>query len=132
MPRQCKTLACFCLGILGICVLSNSAGGLISVQKRPFSGEKCLTEDELAKAVLSLSGPYSKAQESGQLLRESAKQPGTCRQQIIIAIMKAMDKPHLDISRDQASADLWREGAMLLGDLKAAPALDLLLSHIKM
>ena len=55
-----------------------------------------------------------------------------CRQQIIAAVMTAMDKSNLDISRNQASADLWREGAILLGDLKAVQSLDLLLSHIKM
>ena len=37
--------------------------------------------------------------------------------------MKAMDKPNLDISRDQASFYLWSEGAVLLGDLKAIESL---------
>jgi HEAT repeat protein len=46
--------------------------------------------------------------------------------------MEAMDKPNLDLSRDQASANLWREGALLLGDLKATQSLDFLLSHIRM
>jgi len=109
--------------------LSNSA---ITAEKRPTFGEQCLTEEELSSKVLSLSEPYSKAQETASFLRESARQSRTCRQQIIASVMKAMDKPHLDISRDQASDDLWREGARLLGDLKAAEALDLLLSHITM
>jgi hypothetical protein len=43
-----------------------------------------------------------------------------------------MDKPHVDISRNQVEANLWREGARLLGDLKATESLDLLLSHITM
>jgi hypothetical protein len=46
--------------------------------------------------------------------------------------MEAMDRPNLDISRDQASANLWQEGSKLLGDLKATQSLDLLLSRIKM
>jgi hypothetical protein len=46
--------------------------------------------------------------------------------------MKAMDKPNLDISKDHESDLIWREGAMLLGDLKAKQSLDLLISHITM
>jgi len=38
-------------------------------------------------------------------------------------VMNAMDKPDLDISRDQAHATLWREGAILLGELKAMESL---------
>ena len=39
---------------------------------------------------------------------------------------------HVDISRNQVEANLWREGARLLGDLKASESVDLLLSHITM
>jgi hypothetical protein len=92
----------------------------------------CLTDDQLAQAVISLSSNYNEAQTAQQLLRKKVRESSVCRQRIIAAVMKAMDKPNLDISRDQASADLWREGAVLLGDLKAVESLDLLLSHIKM
>ena len=60
------------------------------------------------------------------------RQSSACRRQIIAAVMTTMDQPNLDISQNQASADLWRQGAILLGDLKAVQSLDFLLSHIKM
>jgi len=94
--------------------------------------QPCLTDDQLAKAVISLSGNYNEAQVAQLLLRKKARKSSGCRQQIITAVMTAMEKPNLDISRNQADADLWREGAILLGDLKAVQSLDLLLSHMKM
>ena len=44
--------------------------------------------------------------------------------------MKAMDRPDLDFTHDKESYYLWLYGAELLGDLKAAEALDLLISHL--
>ena len=92
----------------------------------------CLTDDQMAKAIISLSSNYDEAQVAQELLREKARESLACRQQVTAAVIKAMDKPNLDISRDQASYYLWTEGAVLLGDLKAVESLDLLLSHIKM
>lgn len=116
-----------CLIALIVFEFDTSASGANQKASGP-----CLTDDELAKAVVSLSSNYNEAQVAQQLLREKANESSACRLRIIAAVMKAMDKPNLDISRDQASADLWREGAVLLGDLKAMESLDLLLSHIKM
>jgi hypothetical protein len=99
---------------------------------RPPQAARCLSADQLAEAVNSLSREYGKAQAAQRLLRQSSKRSSACRQQIVAAVMNAMDKPDLDIQRKQADADLWREGAILLGDLKATQSLDLLLSHIKM
>jgi HEAT repeat protein len=130
MRNRVKLLVCFGF-ILVLCNLGSSVG--VGTPKKPIrSRGTCLSEDKLAHAVLSLSADYSKAQEASHLLRESSRRSSTCREKIIAAVMRAMDKPNLDISRDQASADLWREGAILLGDLKAVQALDLLLSHINM
>src|ERR1700752_4168580 len=67
----------------------------------------CLADDQLAKAVISLSSNYNEAQAAQQLLREKARKSSACREQIIAAVMTAMDKPNLDISRNQAHADLW-------------------------
>jgi len=92
----------------------------------------CFADDQLAKAVIALSSNYNEAQDAQLLLRKKARESSECRQQIITAVIKAMDKPNLDISRNQAEADLWREGAILLGDLKAVQSVDLLLSHMKM
>ncbi len=93
---------------------------------------QCVEDPELDRAVLSLSKNYNEAQVAQRLLRKWVRQSSACRQRVITAVMQAMDKPNLDISRDQASADLWREGARLLGDLKATQSLDLLLSRITM
>lgn len=92
----------------------------------------CIEDGKLARAVLSLSREYDEAQVAQRHLRQWAKQSSACRQRVIAAVMEAMDRPNLDISRDQASANLWREGSRLLGDLKATQSLDLLLSRIKM
>ena len=124
-----RTLFVFllCLTALMLFGFDKSASGANQKGWQP-----CLTEDQLAQAVISLSSNYNEAQIAQQLLRKKAKESSTCRQRIIVAVMKAMDKPNLDISRDQASFYLWSEGAVLLGDLKAIESLDLLLSHIKM
>jgi hypothetical protein len=97
-----------------------------------WDNARCLTEDQLRKAVFSLSGDYNQAVAAQRLLRQASKRSVTCRRRIIAAVMNAMNKPNLDIRRDQASAYLWQEGAILLGDLRATQSLDLLLSHITM
>ena len=125
MPRLFILL--FCPIALMLCGFDWSASGVNQEGLR-----SCLTDDQLSKAVISLSSNYNEAQVAQKLLREKARESSACRQQIIAAVMTAMDQPNLDISRNQASADLWREGAILLGDLKAVQSLDLLLSHIKM
>lgn len=128
MRKQLVFFLCFV--VLVFSAIDTSSGRAPQPGKR-VEGH-CLTDDQLAKAVHSLSQAYDEAQEAQTILRRSSKQSSTCRQQIIAAVMKAMDKPGLDISRDQASNYLWREGAVLLGDLKATQSLDLLLSHIEM
>ena len=125
MPRLFIFLFCQMTLMLFGCDCSASGANQKGLQS-------CLTDEQLAKAVISLSGNYNEAQVVQQLFREKARESSACRRQIIAAVMTAMDQPNLDISRNQASADLWREGAILLGDLKAVQSLDLLLSHIKM
>src|SRR2546427_384200 len=44
--------------------------------------------------------------------------------------MSAMDKPDLDFAREPSMYYVWREGASLLGELRASEALDLLISHL--
>lgn len=128
MLRQ--LVLCFCFAVL---VLANVEGSS-QVVSRTAKGVavQCLTDDQLAKAVISLSREYDTAQAAQRLLRQTSKRSSACRQQVVAAVMNVMDKPDLDISRDQAHANLWREGAVLLGELKATESLDLLLSHIKM
>lgn len=128
MRRQLVFVLCFAVLVLSAIDISS---GRVTEPGKAIAAH-CLTADQLAKAVHSLSQSYNDAREGQRLLRQSSRRSSTCRQQIIAAVMKAMDKPGLDISRDQASNRLWREGAVLLGDLKATQSLDLLLSHIRM
>ena len=128
MQRQLLFFLFFAM--LTLSNVDSSAGRSGGPNKRLV--RQCVSDDELAKAVVSLSREYPEAQVAQRLLRRSAKRSSACRRQVVAAVMEAMNKPNLDISRDQAAARLWREGAVLLGDLKATQALDLLLSHIKM
>ena len=119
-----------CLAMLMMSVIDTSPGRATLGGNRVIA--RCFTDDELTKAVISLSREYDEAQAAQRLLQQSSKRSLACRRRIVAAVMDAMDKANLDISRDQASANLWREGAVLLGELKATESLDLLLSHIKM
>ena len=109
MPRVFVFL--FCLIALMLFGFVRSASGVNQKGLR-----SCLTDDQLAKAVISLSSNYNEAQVAQQLLRKKARESSACRRQIIAAVMTAMDQPNLDISQNQASADLWRQGAILLVD----------------
>ena len=91
---------------------------------------ECADSDELTNALKGLAGSYDDAQKARVTLRAAAIKSPKCKAKIVSLIMKAMDKPDLDLRRDQASYYLWREGSTLLGELKAAEALDLLISHI--
>jgi hypothetical protein len=119
-----------CLAVLMMSVIDTSSGRATLRGNRVIA--RCFTDDELTKALISLSREYDEAQAAQRLLQQSSKRSLACRRRIVAAVMDAMDKPDLDISRDQATANLWREGALLLGELKATESLDLLLSHIKM
>ena len=119
-----------CLAMLVMSVINTSSSRATVHGNQVIA--RCFTDDELTKTVISLSREYDEAQAAQRLLQQSSKRSLACRRRIVAAVMDAMDKPDLDISRDQASANLWREGAVLLGKLKATESLDLLLSHIKM
>jgi len=120
------------LTIFAVVALNNSVSAK-SVQGNGSTGSRsCLSDRALSNAVLSLSKDYDEAQNAGRQLRNFSKRSERCRQQVISAVMKAMDKPNLDITKDHESNLIWREGAVLLGDLKARQALDLLISHITM
>ena len=93
---------------------------------------ECLAPDVLTNTLTQLSGSYDEAQKARATFLRAADKSAQCKQQIVSSIMKAMDRPGLDIARDQASYYLWREGSELLGELKASEALDLLISHMGM
>ena len=128
MKRQCVFVLCFAMLMPSD---FDSSSGHATLRTKDVTS-RCLTEDQLAKAVISLSRDYNEAGVAQRLLRQSSSRSSVCRKRVIAAVMNAMDRSDLDIRRYQAHANLWREGAVLLGDLKASQALDLLLSHIKM
>jgi len=103
---------------------------LLSSATLAHQSTECGDSDKLTNAVKELGGSYDDGQKGRVTLLEAAAKSRKCKKQIVSLIMKAMDKPDLDLSRDQASYYLWREGSTLLGELKATEALDLLISHI--
>jgi hypothetical protein len=127
---QKRLILLLCLAMLMLAYSTRSLEGAVRPTKEVVA--RCLTDDQLAKAVVSLSQQYPEAQAAQRLLRQASRRSSLCRRQIVAAVMRAMDRPDLDISRKQADANLWREGATLLGDLRATESLDLLLAHIKM
>jgi len=124
-----KALTLACIGLALVSLNSSRHPGGDGGGSTPA---KCLSQVDVDKAVVSLSQQYDEAQLAQNALRETSRVSSQCRKRVVAAVMKAMDKPNVDISRDQAEANLWREGARLLGDLKATESLDLLLSHITM
>jgi len=97
------------------------------------SSMSCLADREISNSVRMLaSGKSSKVGSARALLLNASKQSSGCRNKIVEALMKAMDKPNLDFNRDTDSYYLWRNGGDLLGDLKATEALDLLISHLNL
>jgi hypothetical protein len=72
--------------------------------------------------------------EGGQAYRSlvSAAQdsPG-CRKEVINELIRAMNKPDVDLEADRPSFFLWKNGAQLLADLKAVEGLDMLIDHLK-
>ena len=95
------------------------------------SGKRCLTEDQVSDAIRKLSGQIQVDQARATFLT-TARRSSNCRRHVIAAIMNAMDKPNLDIRYNQTDGDLWYEGSILLGDMKAVEALDLLIKHLYM
>ena len=92
----------------------------------------CGPGDSLSATVRKIASPLSDSeldQVKGVLFSNAKKSP-RCRQQVITAVMKAMDQPDLDLLRSQGSYDTWTYGAQILGELKAVEALDLLIAHL--
>jgi|GEM_PF-1407135 len=91
----------------------------------------CLAEGDVSNALQKLStGSQSEVNQTQELLLKKSSMSPKCREQIVSALIRAMDKPNLDFQHDRASFYLWRFGSELLGDLKAVEALDLLISHL--
>ena len=95
------------------------------------TGMTCPSDREIAHAIRKLaSGKSAEIASARTTFLKASSQSSACRTEIIEALIKAMDRPNLDFNRDTDSYYLWRFGADLLGDLRAAEALDLLISHL--
>jgi hypothetical protein len=118
-------------------VLSANAMERVGMPREPALSQfetnaysKCFSGSDIADSIRKLGGSYFEANDAKRVLLNTSKESPECRSQIITAVVAAMHKSNLDIAKDQASADLWRYGSQLLGEMKAAEALDFLISHL--
>ncbi len=91
----------------------------------------CVSAEDVSNALKMFTSENVSAIDQAQawLLSKSGESE-QCRAEVIAALMKAMDRPHLDFTHDKDSYYLWLYGAEVLGELKASEALDLLVSHL--
>lgn len=75
-------------------------------------------------------GRYEDQQKAVARLKADAGQSATCRKQVIATVMSAMDQPNVDLTGGTPQFFLWHYGALLLGELKATEALDLLIANL--
>ena len=94
------------------------------------NSESCMSERDLAESLAALTSPSSKQVTHRETLLRYARKSPTCRAQVIAALMKAMDKPGLNLERDQSAFFLWHYGGEVLGALRASEALDLLIANL--
>jgi len=87
--------------------------------------------DDIRSAVELLSSGESEQIEKARIvLLRHAKKSSAERNDVINALMERMDNPEIDFEKDIATYYVWREGSLLLGELRATQALDLLVSHL--
>src|SRR6266404_2355050 len=109
----------FCVG-LSICILgcvSPESGRAHSVESTGFAANRVSTiskgngECEITNDVQILSGANRvKVTEATERLITMANASQNCRQQIISALVKGMDKPNLDFKTDYDAFLFWRNG----------------------
>ena len=127
-------------GCLSICIvgcLVSESGPPRSIESPAFSANResansnVSGECKIESDIQTLSGASrAKISETKDRLINLANASENCRQRIIGALMKSMDKPNLDFSTDNDAFLLWRNGGDVLGTLKAVKSVDLLISHI--
>jgi hypothetical protein len=87
--------------------------------------------DDIKSALHNLfTGEFSQVEQARPRLLKYAKESQACRQAVVHSVMKNMDIPNLKFEGELANYLIWREGAILLGELQATEALDLLISHL--
>lgn len=128
--RSRVTALCVILVVLTVLLVCRSSPGL-AVEPSTYGAElkSCMVKPEIERTVQEFSSKqrFRELEEARTRLMNSAKLSTTCREAVIGAVMKAMDKPQLDIYRD---FNLWRYGSHLLGDLNATESLDLLIRNL--
>ena len=131
MKTQSRVLTlCIMFAVcIGLPVCGNCPRASVELFARGAELKSCMTKPELELAVreLSLKQTYRELETARLRLINNAKLSTKCKAEVIGAIIKAMDKPQLDVYRD---FHLWRYGAELLGELKATEGLDLLIRHL--
>jgi hypothetical protein len=92
----------------------------------------CLPKQDVLDILRKVSSARSEpeAAKSRELLFKEARRSVRCRKELVATVVSAMNHSASNVGRDPDSFYLWRDGAELLGDLKAAEALDLLISHL--
>ena len=111
-----------------------AVGFSVSPQVPAKLSSRCLGDEEVLRRLESIStGQTLSEQLSAQSqLVANAKKSSECRTRVITALVKAMDKPALDLQNDRPSFYLWHYGGEILASLKAAEALDLLIEHFEL
>ena len=109
---------------------SHLSGAIESPHKKTGQSS-CATKQELRVIVQEFSSKrnYAEMERTNVRLEENATISAKCREEVIGALIEAMDKPKIDLLQD---FHLWRYGAALLGKLKATESLDLLISHLNL
>src|SRR5205807_5512100 len=92
----------------------------------------CLSREDIQNAldVMAHGVSQNQAEQARLLLIKESTRSAQCKERVIRVVMSAMDKPDLDFTREPSMYYVWREGASLLGELRASEALDLLISHL--
>lgn len=93
----------------------------------------CLPESQLSDVFQRLTFGKSQleADQAQEVLVSDSRKSPKCRKRVIAVIMRALDKPNLDLSSDPSMYEVWHYGGKLLGDLKGIEALDLLISPLR-
>ena len=137
VEMRCHQSLGLCLSVAALIVslIARAGGGPSSPRDEAGSGnfvslEGCLSPDALSAAIRTLSfGRFEDQQKTLALLKADANRTATCRKQVIMGLVSAMDQPNLDLTGGQPQFFLWHYGTRLLGELKALEAMDLLIAN---
>jgi len=137
--RRMKQHNLFVLTTLAVIAIFGCTGSGHNPVSREAAWDRNTRQNEGCGAVIDLndqinqnlsSADRTTAVQAKSLLLQYAKESPTCRSEIIAALIKAMDKPRLNLVTDRRSYILWSNGSAMLGELKAVEALDLLIEHL--